>query len=84
MNIFDFIRDNPEHAKNVCILCQKPITATMTCSMVEIDTDGEILDPTAPDYDSNNPDSQGGFHIGSGCKKRLIKAGANPKWFQEA
>jgi hypothetical protein len=81
MNIHDFQHDGPDHGHpDACILCEKRITNFDTASMVEFDMDGEILGPDSPE--SNGPESMGEHLIGPSCKRRLIKAGADPKWFR--
>jgi len=83
MNIYDFQHDGPDHGHpDACILCEKRITNFDTASMVEFTIDGEILGPDSPE--SNGPESIGEHLIGPSCKKRLIKAGADPKWFRPA
>lgn len=82
MNIDQFMQNGPDAgAEHICEICERAIKNHETAAMIELDIFGEILDPTAPDYDPNNPDSLGGFHVGPSCKRKLIKAGADPKWF---
>jgi len=86
MNIHDFQHDGPDAGHpDACILCEKRITKISTASMVEFNIDGEILPPDSPESQyvgSDSTTSMGDHLIGPSCKRRLIKAGADPKWFR--
>ena len=88
MNIQDYQKDGPDAGHpDACILCEKVITNIGTASMVEFNCDGEIIPPDSPEsqyYGSDSPTSMGDHLIGPTCKRNLIKAGADPKWFRPA
>ena len=88
MNIHDFQKEGPDAGHpDACVLCEKRITNISNASMVEFNIDGEILAPDSPEsqcYGSDSPTSMGDHIIGPTCKRNLIKAGADPKWFRPA